>query len=165
MTKHCSTGRMAAISQLPADTQDDIARLMLAEIDHADGPPAPPQSGRIEAAAIAEAEAEIARGDRVPAETIQAFWRSRTVYECRLRAPRSLRDLDGIAALSDCERNPARRRAAALALTFNETMQSGFALGATDPEAGAEQGNAAGTSLVMHATVQIDDLDRFLNVP
>ncbi len=52
-----------------------------------------------------------------------------------------------------------------LALTFNETMQGGFALGATDPEAGAEQGNAAGTSLVMHATVQIDDLDRFLNVP
>jgi hypothetical protein len=29
-----------------------------------------------EAAAIAEAEAEIARGERVPPETIQAFWRT-----------------------------------------------------------------------------------------
>jgi hypothetical protein len=30
-----------------------------------------------EAAAIAEAEAEIERGDRVPPEVIDAFWRSR----------------------------------------------------------------------------------------
>jgi hypothetical protein len=29
-----------------------------------------------EAAAIAEAEAEIARGESVPPETIQAFWRT-----------------------------------------------------------------------------------------
>jgi hypothetical protein len=29
-----------------------------------------------EAAAIAEAEAEIANGERVPPETIQAFWRA-----------------------------------------------------------------------------------------
>jgi hypothetical protein len=29
-----------------------------------------------EATAISEAEAEIARGKRVPAETIQAFWRA-----------------------------------------------------------------------------------------
>jgi hypothetical protein len=29
-----------------------------------------------EAAAIAEAEADIARGERVPAEAIQAFWRT-----------------------------------------------------------------------------------------
>ena len=33
-----------------------------------------------EAAAIAEAEAEIARGERVPAEVIEAFWRKHGVY-------------------------------------------------------------------------------------
>ncbi len=52
---------MAAISQLPLETQDDIARLMLAL---AESPPTPLTED--EAAAIAE----------VPAETIQAFWRS-----------------------------------------------------------------------------------------
>ena len=62
---------VAAISRLPPETQDDIARLMLAL---AESPPTPLTDD--EAAAIAEAEAEIARGDRVPAETIQAFWRS-----------------------------------------------------------------------------------------
>ena len=62
---------VAAIRKLPPDTQDDLARLMLAL---AEAPPTPltPE----EAAAIAEAEAEIARGERVPQETIQAFWRS-----------------------------------------------------------------------------------------
>jgi hypothetical protein len=32
-----------------------------------------------EVAAIAEAEAEIGRGERVPAATIQAFWRTQGV--------------------------------------------------------------------------------------
>jgi predicted acylesterase/phospholipase RssA len=50
-------------------------------------------------------------------------------------------------------------------LTFDETMQGGFALGPTDPEQGRQQGAAQGTTLAMHATVQIRDLDRFLNVP
>jgi hypothetical protein len=62
---------VAAISKLPPETQDDLARLMLAL---AEGAPTPLTSD--EAAAIAEAEAEIARGDRVPSETIRAFWRS-----------------------------------------------------------------------------------------
>ena len=62
---------IAAISLLPAETQDDLARLVLAL---AEGAPAPLTAD--EAAAIAEAEAEIARGERVPAETIQAFWRA-----------------------------------------------------------------------------------------
>ncbi len=62
---------VAAISLLPPETQDDLARLMLAL---AEGAATPPTSD--EAAAIAEAEAEIARGERVPAETIQAFWRA-----------------------------------------------------------------------------------------
>lgn len=62
---------IAAISPLPPETQDDIARLMLAL---AESPPTPLTED--EAAAIVEAEAEIARGERVPAETILAFWRS-----------------------------------------------------------------------------------------
>jgi hypothetical protein len=62
---------MAAISQLPPETQDDLARMMLAL---AEGAPTPLTED--EAAAIAEAEAEIARGESVPPETIQAFWRT-----------------------------------------------------------------------------------------
>jgi hypothetical protein len=62
---------VAAISHLPPETQDDIARLMLAL---AESPPTPLTED--EAAAIAEAEAEITRGERVPSATIQAFWRA-----------------------------------------------------------------------------------------
>jgi len=62
---------VAAISQLPPETQDDLARLMLALAEGAPTPLTPD-----EAAAIAEAEAEIARGERAPPETIQAFWRT-----------------------------------------------------------------------------------------
>ncbi len=62
---------VAAISQLPPETQDDLARLMLALAEGAPTPLTPD-----EAAAIAEAEAEIARGEQVPAATIQAFWRA-----------------------------------------------------------------------------------------
>jgi len=51
-----------------------------------------------------------------------------------------------------------------LELTFDETMKGGFALGATDPEQGRQQGDAQGTTLAMHATVRVSDLDRFLNV-
>jgi predicted transcriptional regulator len=62
---------VAAISRLPPETQDDIARLMLALAEEAPASLTPE-----EAAAIAEAEAEIARGEHVPPETIQAFWRA-----------------------------------------------------------------------------------------
>ena len=62
---------VAAINQLPPETQDDLARLMLAL---AEGAPTPLTTD--EAAAIAEAEAELAHGVRVPAETIQEFWRA-----------------------------------------------------------------------------------------
>jgi len=51
-----------------------------------------------------------------------------------------------------------------LELTFNEQMAGGFALGATDPEEGRRRGEAAGTALTMHASIRIQDLDRFLNV-
>ena len=62
---------VAAIAKLPAETQDDLARFMLALAGGAPTPLSPD-----EAAAIAEAEAEIGRGERVPPETIQAFWRT-----------------------------------------------------------------------------------------
>jgi hypothetical protein len=62
---------VAAISHLPPETQDDLARLMLALAEGAPTPLTPD-----EAAAITEAEAELMRGERVPPETIQAFWRA-----------------------------------------------------------------------------------------
>jgi hypothetical protein len=62
---------VAAISQLPPETQDDLARLILALAENV---PTPLTAD--EAAAIAEAEAEIARGERVRPQTIEAFWRS-----------------------------------------------------------------------------------------
>ena len=62
---------VAAIAKLPAETQADLARFMLAL---ASGSPTPLSPD--EAAAIAEAEAEIGRGERVPSETIPAFWRT-----------------------------------------------------------------------------------------
>ncbi|HZR60044.1 MAG TPA: hypothetical protein VFA80_03675 [Xanthobacteraceae bacterium] len=65
---------VAAISRLPPETQDDLARLMLALAEDA-----PTSLTADEAAAIAEAEAEIARGERVPPETIAAFWRAHGV--------------------------------------------------------------------------------------
>jgi hypothetical protein len=62
---------IAAISKLPPETQDDLARFMLALAGETPEPLTPD-----EAAAIAEAEAELSRGERVPSEVIQAFWRS-----------------------------------------------------------------------------------------
>jgi hypothetical protein len=62
---------VAAVIQLPPETQDDIARLVLALVGS--------ESTSLtadDAAAIAEAEVEIGRGERVPTKTIQAFWRS-----------------------------------------------------------------------------------------
>jgi len=52
-----------------------------------------------------------------------------------------------------------------LGLTFREVMTGGFALGETDPETGRRKGAAAGTSVALHATVMIRDLDRFLAEP
>jgi len=62
---------VAAVSQLPPETQDDLARLMLALAESAPTPLTPDET-----TTIAEAEAEIAGGERVPPETIQAFWRT-----------------------------------------------------------------------------------------
>lgn len=45
--------------------------------------------------------------------------------------------------------------------TFKEVMAGGFALGPSDPSTGETAGRAAGTTLTMHATIVIDDLDKF----
>jgi len=62
---------VAAANRLPPETQDDLARLMLALAEEAPSPLDPD-----EAKALAEAESEIARGERVPPEAVRAFWRS-----------------------------------------------------------------------------------------
>src|SRR5260370_10767197 len=50
-------------------------------------------------------------------------------------------------------------------LSFDEVMQGGFAMGATDPRAGEQLGKAQGTTLVMRAAIAIDDLDLFFQDP
>src|ERR1700738_1322331 len=47
-------------------------------------------------------------------------------------------------------------------ITFDETMEGWFALGAATPEAGAAQGRADGTRLALHARGVGCDLDRLL---
>ena len=60
-----------AASQLPEDRQEELARYLLALSRRtADAGLAPD-----EAAAIAEAEAELARGERVPQGQIDELWR------------------------------------------------------------------------------------------
>lgn len=49
-----------------------------------------------------------------------------------------------------------------IGITFQETMSGPFALGESDPVAGEQAGKAAGTSLALHATITIADLDRFI---
>ena len=48
-------------------------------------------------------------------------------------------------------------------ITFTETMEGPFALGETDPAAGARRGTA--TPLSMHATITIRDVERFITDP
>ena len=58
-----------AVRRLPAGTQDDIGRFLLDLTSEASLEPD-------EIAAIAEAEAEIARGEGLTGEELKAFWRS-----------------------------------------------------------------------------------------
>ncbi len=58
-----------AVRRLPPETQDDLGRFLLALAD--DAPLSPD-----EIAALDEAEAEIARGERASPESVRAFWRS-----------------------------------------------------------------------------------------
>ena len=60
-----------ALTRLPAERQDDLARYIL-ELAH--DPREPYTLGAEERTAIEEAEAQLARGERVPEETMRAFW-------------------------------------------------------------------------------------------
>jgi predicted acylesterase/phospholipase RssA len=50
-------------------------------------------------------------------------------------------------------------------ISFRETMTGPFAMGETDPKEGAGRGEAAGTVLALHASIDILDLDRMLAEP
>lgn len=52
-----------------------------------------------------------------------------------------------------------------LGITFRETMAGGFTLGESDPATGSDKGKLAGKILSMHATISIQDLDRFIADP
>lgn len=60
-----------ALARLPADRQEDLARYML---KLARDPREPFVLSPEESAAIAEAEAQLARGERVPDDVVRAFW-------------------------------------------------------------------------------------------
>lgn len=60
-----------ALTRLPAERQDDLARYIL---DLADDSHGPYVLGAEERAAIQEAEDQLARGERVSEETMRAFW-------------------------------------------------------------------------------------------
>jgi cholesterol oxidase len=47
-------------------------------------------------------------------------------------------------------------------ISFKEVMSGGFALGATDPADGEKRGRMEGTEMTMHAAIDIQDLDRFI---
>ena len=47
---------------------------------------------------------------------------------------------------------------------FKETMAGGFSLNVKDPTQGKNLGNQAGTELIMHAEVTIDDIDKFITL-
>jgi len=50
-------------------------------------------------------------------------------------------------------------------VTFSETMAGGFSLDEDDPSAGAKKGREVGTILAMHATIRIEDMERFISDP
>jgi hypothetical protein len=61
---------------------------------------------------------------------------------------------------------PARAsESSAVGITFSETMAGGFSLGEDSPEDGAKKGRAAGHLLAMHATIKIDDIEKFAADP
>jgi len=53
----------------------------------------------------------------------------------------------------------------AMGITFSETMAGSFCLGETEPTLGAGNGKTKGALLSMHATIQIDDIDKFIADP
>jgi hypothetical protein len=61
------TKALEALRKLPEERQNEVAPFLLALTDEEPFTEA-------DAAAIAEAKAQLARGERVPAETMRAFW-------------------------------------------------------------------------------------------
>jgi len=49
-----------------------------------------------------------------------------------------------------------------LGLVFSEAMSGAFALGETDPQAGADRGKKENTTMTLQATCTIDNLDAFI---
>ncbi len=62
---------LEALTRLPAERQDELARYLL---ELADDPHQPYTLDAEERAALEEAETQLARGERVPDETMRAFW-------------------------------------------------------------------------------------------
>lgn len=58
-----------------------------------------------------------------------------------------------------------RMESGQLGITFRETMSGGFSLGETDPREGQRKGDAAGTKLSMHASINIRDIHGFTDDP
>jgi cholesterol oxidase len=56
-------------------------------------------------------------------------------------------------------------RADAVAVRFTEEMKGYLALGETDYEAGSKRGEADGTFVMFHLTIEIPDMDRFMDDP
>lgn len=50
-------------------------------------------------------------------------------------------------------------------ITFSETMAGGFSLGETSPQEGAAKGRNSGNILAMHATITIEDMEKFIADP
>lgn len=55
--------------------------------------------------------------------------------------------------------------APAVGLIFDEKMEGGFAMGATDAEGGDKLGKSAGSSLTLSGRITVDDVDAFLADP
>lgn len=50
-------------------------------------------------------------------------------------------------------------------ISFSEVMAGGFSLGISDPLEGARQGQAKGDALAMHASIRIEDMEKFIRDP
>jgi toxin ParE1/3/4 len=86
---------LQALIRLPAERQDDLARYLL---ELADDPQQHYALDAEERAAIDEAEAQLARGERVPDETMRAFWSRHGLWMRIVYTPRALADLQAIEA-------------------------------------------------------------------
>jgi hypothetical protein len=60
---------------------------------------------------------------------------------------------------------PGESEPASPGITFSETMEGGFSLGEDSPEEGATKGRTAGNLLAMHATIRIDEIEKFVADP